>query len=176
MGLIMCSGKVISPIFFCAFILLSMFAVPVPPGGLAHAAGSVAENAKPGTPTHSLIIQTKQAGKVTLRVEHAFTEDERARGLMHRRELAANAGMLFDFQKTRPVFMWMKNTPLSLDMLFIDEKGRILSIARKTTPFSERIIPSGPPVRYVLEINGGEAERRGIVVGDQVSLPNDAGK
>ena len=65
----------------------------------------------------------------------------------------------------------MKNTHISLDMLFIDEEGIISSIAKRTTPFSERTIPSNAPVRYVLEINGGRATALGISAGDTVSSP-----
>jgi len=105
---------------------------------------------------------------------HAFdahladTEAARGRGLMFVTRLADDQGMLFDLGETRPVNMWMKNTPLSLDMLFIDERGVIVRIAERTVPFSTRLIRSGVPVRAVLEINGGRAEALGISVGDRL--------
>jgi uncharacterized membrane protein (UPF0127 family) len=87
---------------------------------------------------------------------------------MDRQSMAADHGMLFRFDQTRDVLMWMKNTPLSLDMLFIAENGRIARIAENTVPFSETIIPSGSPVRYVLELNAGTAAKTGVAVGDRV--------
>lgn len=105
---------------------------------------------------------------------HAFyahladTEETRGRGLMFVTQLEADHGMLFDFGETRHVGMWMKNTPLSLDMLFIDEAGVIVRIAERTEPFSTRIIRSEAPVRAVLEINGGLAEALGIEAGDRL--------
>lgn len=105
---------------------------------------------------------------------HAFearladTPETRARGLMHVAGLAPDSGMLFDFGETRMVGMWMKNTPLSLDMLFIAEDGVIARIAPETTPFSTAIISSGRPVRAVLEIRGGRAAELGIAAGDRV--------
>ena len=90
---------------------------------------------------------------------------------MHRTDLAEDQGMLFDFETPQPVSMWMKNTSLSLDMLFIAESGRIVRIERETIPFSLRSIPSGRPVRGVLEILGGTAKRLNIRVGDHVLHP-----
>ena len=87
---------------------------------------------------------------------------------MFRENLAPLHGMLFDFGTTRPVVMWMKNTKLPLDMIFIDSAGRITHIAANTVPMSEAIIPSEGPVRAVLEIGGGESARLGIEVGDKV--------
>ena len=98
----------------------------------------------------------------------ADTPETRARGLMHVTELAPDHGMLFDFETPRHVGMWMKNTPLSLDMLFIEATGRIARIEADTTPFSAAPISSGTAVRAVLEINGGRAAELGIRAGDQV--------
>lgn len=104
-------------------------------------------------------------------VEIADEQKEREVGLMFRTDLPQDQGMLFDFDEDRLVTMWMRNTPLSLDMVFIDRGGQIVRIARNTTPFSTDIISSGQPVRYVLEINAGEAEARGIRAGDIVRHP-----
>ncbi len=114
-----------------------------------------------------LTIETG-AGVHAIEVEVARTAEERRVGLMHRAELAPDRGMLFDFGATRQVTMWMKNTLIPLDMFFADEEGRIVTIAARTTPLSEKRISSGEPVRYVLEMIGGSAERLGIAVGDRL--------
>jgi uncharacterized membrane protein (UPF0127 family) len=104
-------------------------------------------------------------------VRLADTPEARARGLMYVTALEPGHGMLFDFGETRMVGMWMKSTPLSLDMLFIAADGVIVKIARETTPFSTGIISSGRPVRAVLEIRGGRAAELGIQPGDRVLHP-----
>jgi hypothetical protein len=114
---------------------------------------------------------TGPGGTHEFRVEVASEPKERAKGLMYRKTLAPDHGMLFDFGQPQQISMWMKNTHISLDMLFIDEAGVISTVAKRTTPFSERTIPSNAPVRYVLEINGGRADALGIHAGDQVSGP-----
>ena len=114
-----------------------------------------------------LTIETG-AGDHAIEVEVARTAEERRVGLMHRTELAPDRGMLFDFGVTRQVTMWMKNTLIPLDMFFADEDGRIVTIAARTTPLSEKRIRSGQPVRYVLEMIGGSAERLGVAVGDRL--------
>jgi len=119
------------------------------------------------TDLERLVIETGD-GPVEFSVELALTPADRASGLMNRTSMAADHGMLFRFDQTREVLMWMKNTPLSLDMLFIDEAGTVIRIAERTEPYSEAIIPSAGPVRYVLELNGGMASQRGISVGDTV--------
>ncbi len=112
-----------------------------------------------------------QSGTHELSVEVVADPKTRAKGLMYRRDLAPDHGMLFDFGQQQQISMWMKNTYIPLDMLFIDEKGIISTVAKRTTPFSERTIPSNAPVRYVLEINGGRADALGIRAGDTVSGP-----
>lgn len=101
-------------------------------------------------------------------VEVMRTPDQRARGLMHRNYMPADRGMLFDFARTEPVAMWMQNTFITLDMLFIRADGTIARIAERTEPLSTRTIPSGEPVLSVLEINGGVSEKLGIKPGDRV--------
>ncbi len=101
-------------------------------------------------------------------VELAASEEQRMQGLQGRRRLAADAGMLFDFQGTGPVVMWMKDTYVPLDMLFIDPGGRIVNIAEHTVPLSLTAIRSAGPVRAVLELNAGTAARLGIRPGDRV--------
>lgn len=114
-----------------------------------------------------LEIDTK-GGPVAFRVEIATTPAERAKGLMYRTELAPDAGMLFDFEVEQQVYMWMKNTYIPLDMVFIRSDGRIASIAANTEPLSTRTIESGAVVRAVLELPAGTAKARGIAVGDKV--------
>lgn len=102
------------------------------------------------------------------RVELAVTPAEQARGLMYRTELPADGGMLFPFDPPRIVAFWMKNTYIPLDMIFIGADRRIARIAARTTPHSLEPVESGLPVIAVLELAGGTAEARGIVVGDRV--------
>jgi uncharacterized membrane protein (UPF0127 family) len=97
----------------------------------------------------------------------ADTPERQAQGLMFVRDLAPDAGMLFVHDAPREVSMWMKNTYIPLDMLFIDRNGRVVRIAHETTPHSLESITSGAPVTQVLELRGGEAARRGIAVGDR---------
>jgi uncharacterized protein len=110
-------------------------------------------------------------GVHVLSVELAATDEDRARGLMYRRQLPEEHGMLFDFEREEPVSMWMRNTYISLDMIFIHADGRVLRIAERTEPLSERIIPSGGPVRAVLELAGGTAKKLGIAPGDRIGHP-----
>lgn len=117
-----------------------------------------------------LTIETS-AGSRTFHVEIADTPEARATGLMYRRALDPEHGMLFDFGSDRPVSMWMRNTYISLDMLFIGSDGEVKNIAKRTTPLSERTLESAVPVRYVLEINGGLSDALGIAPGDMVSSP-----
>lgn len=108
---------------------------------------------------------------------HAFTveiandRDEISFGLMERESLDADKGMLFDFDPPREPAMFMKNTLIPLDMLFISEDGFVEMIARNTVPGSLRTISPGVPVRAVLEINGGQAAELGIQPGDTVEHP-----
>ncbi|MEE2921645.1 DUF192 domain-containing protein [Hyphomonas sp.] len=106
--------------------------------------------------------------------EHRFTvelandPEEVQTGLMNREELGPDAGMLFDFGQPREANMWMKNTLIPLDMLFIDTDGEVLAIARDAVPGSLRRINPGFPVKAVLELAGGRAEELGIEPGDTV--------
>ena len=117
------------------------------------------------------LIVNAQGGAHTFQVEIADDPAERARGLMFRREMAEDAGMLFDFRADAPASFWMRNTFISLDMLFIEADGTIESIAKRTTPLSERSVRSQGPVRFVLEINGGLSDALGIAPGDVVTGP-----
>lgn len=116
----------------------------------------------------SVVVVDTAHGPVRFTVEIAGDKTSRAEGLMHRKHLAKNAGMLFDFHATLFAAFWMKDTELPLDMIFIRPDGRISSIARDMVPFSENEVASKEPIRAVLEINGGRSAALGIVPGDVV--------
>ena len=107
-------------------------------------------------------------GRHLFRVEIAQSIVQRQQGLMERQEMPADRGMLLDFGSPQLVHMWMKNTYIPLDMVFLDETGSVTAIAANTTPLSTTVIPSLGPARAVLELNGGIVSRLGIKVGDKV--------
>jgi uncharacterized protein len=117
-----------------------------------------------------LEIVTK-SGVHVFSVEMATTEEEKTTGLMYRKELPEGKGMLFDFTPEQEVSMWMKNTYIPLDMIFIRADGRILRIAENTEPLSTKIIPSRGLAKGVLEVIGGTAQKYGIAPGDRVAHP-----
>jgi hypothetical protein len=119
------------------------------------------------TATEPLTISTRQ-GAFRFRVEIADEEAERQQGLMFRRTLASDHGMLFVFGETREIAMWMKDTPLSLDMVFVRADGTVASIAERTQPFSEAIVASGEPVAFVLELRAGVSRLIGLKPGDRL--------
>ncbi len=118
-------------------------------------------------PRSALRIITSE-GAYDFTVELADDAESRKRGLMRRQDLAVDAGMLFNFKRERQISMWMKDTYISLDMLFIKADGRIANIARNTTPYSLAYIHSRVPVLAVLEVKGGTADRLRILPGDRV--------
>ena len=112
-----------------------------------------------------------KSGVHVFSVEIADNDAERARGLMYRKELPEGQGMLFDFHREQEVSFWMQNTYIPLDMVFIRADGRILRIAENTEPLSTKLVPSGGPVRAVLEVIGGTTRKLGIAPGDRVNSP-----
>jgi len=112
-----------------------------------------------------------KSGVHVFSVEIADNDAERARGLMYRKEMPEGQGMLFDFHREQEVSFWMQNTYIPLDMVFIRADGRILRIAENTEPLSTKLIPSGGPVRAVLEVIGGTTRKLGIAPGDRVASP-----
>ncbi len=104
-------------------------------------------------------------------VELATTDEMRTKGLMFVKEMAQKSGMLFRFDQTRPVAMWMKNTFIPLDMVFTDEAGKVTHIHKGAVPHSLDIISSQGPARFVLEINAGEADAAKLKTGDVMRHP-----
>ena len=129
-------------------------------------------SAGPTRPAGQQTIEiASRSGVHSFAVEIADNEAEREKGLMYRKELPEGRGMLFDFHREQEVSFWMQNTYIPLDMIFIRGDGQILRIAENTEPLSTRLIPSGGPVRAVLEVIGGTARRLGIAAGDRVASP-----
>jgi uncharacterized protein len=140
--------------------LLLLWLGPAPTAAVAVAAGQLPES--------ELAIVTADGERHRFQVEVARTPAEQSLGLMYRQSLAPDRGMLFAYRVPRVISMWMKNTYIPLDMLFIGEDGRIGHVAAETTPLSEASISSGGPAIAVLEVPGGTAERLGIEAGDRV--------
>ena len=122
-------------------------------------------------PEGDLAILTADGGRHDFRIELAVTPDQRAQGLMHRETLAPDAGMLFVYARPGELAMWMKNTLISLDMMFISAEGEIVRIAERTVPLSLATIESGSPAKGVLEVPAGTAARLGIRPGDRILHP-----
>ena len=118
-------------------------------------------------PVSTVVIDTDH-GPVKFKVEIAADEASQHLGLMYRKTMAPDAGMLFDFHQPQYVAFWMKNTILPLDMIFIRRDGTISSVAPDAVPYSETSIPSAEPVRAVLEINAGRAAALGIAPDERV--------
>jgi uncharacterized protein len=146
-------------VFVLVFLLLP--AVVVAAGG---------EAPTPQYPARELTI-VSAGGSHRFYVELAETPAQMERGLMFREQLAPNAGMLFDFKQPTKATMWMKNTLIPLDMLFVDQGGRIVNIHERAVPLSTAIIAAAAPVRAVIELNGGTAAHLGIKPGDRVIFP-----
>jgi uncharacterized membrane protein (UPF0127 family) len=119
-----------------------------------------------GQDTIEIVTRT---GVHAFSVELATNTAERAVGLMYRKELPEGRGMLFDFHEDQPVQFWMHNTYISLDMIFIASDGRVVRVAENAKPMSDDLIPSGRPVRAVLEVIAGTARKFGIAAGDRVT-------
>ncbi len=145
---------------------LALAALPV-----AVAACLVASSPAARSAEQQILEIASKTGVHVFSVELAVTDEERARGLMYRRSVPESYGMLFDFKRDQEVTMWMRNTYVSLDMIFIQSDGRIRRIAENTETESDKIIPSGGQVRAVLEVAAGTARKLGIAPGDRVATP-----
>jgi len=120
--------------------------------------------------TADLVI-VSAGGPHRFTVELAATPAQMEQGLMFRQALAPDAGMLFDFKRPTLATMWMRNTLIPLDMLFVDGHGRIVNIRDRAVPQSDDVIAAAAPVRAVIELSGGAVERLGIKPGDRVLYP-----
>jgi uncharacterized protein len=138
---------------------------------VAVAAFLVASSPTARSAEQQILEIASKTGVHVFSVELAVTDEERARGLMFRRSVPESYGMLFDFKRDQEVTMWMRNTYVSLDMIFIQSDGRIRRIAENTETESDKIIPSGGQVRAVLEVAAGTAKKFGIEPGDRVATP-----
>lgn len=146
-----------------ALLALLALLVAAQIGGAARAQG-------PSRDREALTIVTA-TGRHAFKVEIADNDADRAQGLMYRRHLDPDRGMLFDFGRTEVVTMWMQNTYVSLDMIFIRADGSVARIAPNTEPLSTRVISSGEPVPFVLEVVAGTAARIGLKAGDRIEHP-----
>jgi uncharacterized membrane protein (UPF0127 family) len=142
-----------------ALCLIALLAWPASPGA------QLANFAK------SELTIDSATGRHRFTVELAVTPEQLAQGLMFRRSMPADAGMLFEYERPQPASFWMKNTLIPLDMLFIAADGRIVNIHERAVPLSLDPIDSQGPVRAILELNGGTASRLGIKPGDVVHHP-----
>jgi uncharacterized protein len=156
--------RVLSRVVMVAALVCLTVVAPIP---TVHAQAAARAATAKGEP---LTIVTK-SGPKRFDVEVMRDDAGRSRGLMFRRTMAPDHGMLFDFERDEPVTMWMKNTYLPLDMVFIRSDGTISRIAADTEPLSTAIIPSGSPVQAVLELNAGTAAKLGIQPGDRIEHP-----
>ena len=125
-----------------------------------------------GRPPARVVIETAAGQRHPVTVEVARTEEELTRGLMHRERLAPEAGMLFVFDTSEDHTFWMKDTLIPLDMIFVDEGGRIVGVVERAAPRTLSPRSVGAPSRYVLEVNGGWAAAHGVRSGDHVRFEN----
>ncbi len=148
-----------------ALLLLAVFGA----SWTGYGSGSPAAGSEASTPLSVETLEiTTSAGVRTFQIEVARTQEQQAKGLMFRTALPDDHGMLFPHDKPREVTMWMRNTYIPLDMVFINADGKIRRIAERTEPLSEKIISSQGEVAAVLELAGGAAERLGVKPGDTV--------
>ncbi len=137
---------------------------------LSACAGAGAPRDAKGDPLEPLTVTTA-SGAHRFMVEIADDDAERQRGLMEREPLADDRGMLFEFPDVAERGFWMRNTPSPLDIIYIDPRGRIVSIARNATPQSDAVIPSNGPASGVLELRAGRADEIGARPGDRITHP-----
>jgi|SRR5680860_386906 len=161
------------PYFFC----LVLAAATLSPAVLAQPATASPDIARSQSNVETVLVDGRTAeaiqintaqGSFHFTAEIAETPQQTERGLMFRQTMPPTHGMLFDFGDPRLVTMWMKNTPLSLDMVFLSRSGEVVHIAERTKPFSQAIISSGGAVSAVLEINAGVSKLIGLKIGDRL--------
>jgi uncharacterized protein len=159
--------KILSLLF--APVLFGLLLYATAPGLPPQQEAMAAAQPPPG-PLSEVVVETR-TGAHRFMVEIADEPEERARGLMFRETLADDAGMLFDMGVTAPAGFWMRNTLVSLDIIFIGDDGRVVSIAERTVPLSEEVLRSAGPVRFVLELVAGMSDRIGLEPGDRIRHP-----
>ncbi len=154
---------------FAVFTLIVLIFAEIPAAG---AGDSQKQTVRPqlSFAKAPLSILTQNGKRYDFEVELATTLKEQRHGLMYRKHLAPDQGMLFENKPPKRAIMWMKNTYIPLDMLFVHADGRIVYIAENTEPMSEKLITSPFMVRYVLELAGGTTARLGLSLGDLVTL------
>ncbi len=150
---------------FCLFILLGFLMIK------AHFHTAIIQQNKNFIPSSPLQVQD-MLHDVRLYVEIADTPEKQKNGLMYRTKLDSNSGMLFILPEKQPLYMWMKNTNIPLDMLFFDETGKITHIHTNAHPHDETLISSQSPVIGVLEVNAGFAQKHHIQVGNYIRHPH----
>jgi uncharacterized membrane protein (UPF0127 family) len=158
-------------VFLYVLALLGSPTVLTSCGSSDSGAGVVQQSDEQGVMKTAQLKITGSSGDHLLSVELALNPAQQRQGLMYRRDMPDDHGMLFIYGTEKEIGMWMKNTLMPLDMLFFNQDGKITRIARNTEPFSERIIRSGSPVYGVLEVKAGTSDRLRINVGDRVHLP-----
>ena len=149
------------------FLPALFFAFAITTSGISACASSAGAGAQPPLPKSTLVIETA-LDEIALTVELADEPNEIQTGMMFRPSIGEDEGMLFDLGRTRVAFFWMRNTLIPLDIIFIDEAGRIINIAANAVPLSEETLVSQRPAGGVLEIRGGGAADFGIASGDLV--------
>jgi uncharacterized membrane protein (UPF0127 family) len=150
-------------------LLASLSALAATFGAAGRAAAQPGvDRPQPRLPTEPMTILGREGRRHDFTVEMAITPDQQTIGLMFRPAIGADEGMIFDWGRPRESSMWMRNTLIPLDMVFIAADGRIIRIAERTVPLSLTPIGSGGPVRATLELQGGITERLDIRVGDRV--------
>ena len=137
---------------------------------LAACAGAGTPRDAKGDPLEPLTVITA-SGEHRFMVEIADDDAERQRGLMEREPLPDDRGMLFQFPDVAERGFWMRNTPSPLDIIYVDPRGRIVSIAKNAAPQSDAVIPSNGPASGVLELRAGRADEIGARPGDRISHP-----
>ena len=117
-------------------------------------------------------VRFLQNGKILKKIDVEIAENdaERQKGLMFRAYMPDSVGMLFVFEQPEPQGFWMRNTPISLDIIYVDENKKIVSIQKNAVPYSEQNLPSFGNAQYVVEVNGGYCDKHGIKAGDLVSF------
>ena len=140
-------------------------------GVLALASPGFSRLAWAATMRHETTVITTASGKTNISTEVAVSSTEQEQGLMFRTSIGDNDGMLFVYAKPQAIQMWMRNTYIPLDMVFIQPDGTVSRIETGAEPLSERIIPSGPAAKAVLELKAGTALRLGLKPGDHIESP-----